>query len=549
MISRLKTGHVILIFALAALPFAATFALYYPDERHYTDGALMMLKHGGWLVPHTAAGSLRFEKPILAYWAVALSYLVFGVNVIASRLPFLLACCGTVLLTHRLALRLTKNSETPLLAVIVLVSSPQFFLCATRSIPDALLVFFVTLSAFGFLRLLVLEEFMAGAFWMAYGGAAGAALSKGLLGAGIVLFAWTFAFWKQRDWHTVKKLIHWPSFATAFILVAGWFGYILAVHGRAALTVFFGDQLTGNVHGHFWSPIMRAPLFTLVLIFNFLPWSATAIEFFARRKNFAAGGVPPTAQKFILAWTVVLILGFSLGSNVSLRYLLPATPLAAILIADCLQRSEGARLIFSVRRILKIVLAALVLADAAAFYIDSQWPLPMAVLALACGLFLAGVIVLAFGALRRKSFSAAEGLGLAILLLWLLFFFAATPVLLPDRAHQIAATLEQTKNGSPKTVLLVGDLKLASRLRVLLGKSWTVVQSDTLNPAAAKNFAMILLPEKDTYQLFNRGWQLQVAAVTNGTPPRRELWRGLIERRLPQVLLRHGERFCLAVRG
>ena len=30
--------------------------LYYPDERHYTDGALMMLKNGDWLVPHTAAG-------------------------------------------------------------------------------------------------------------------------------------------------------------------------------------------------------------------------------------------------------------------------------------------------------------------------------------------------------------------------------------------------------------------------------------------------------------------------------------------------------------
>ena len=42
--SRLKIGHLILFFALAAAPFAATFALYYPDERHYTNGALMMLQ-------------------------------------------------------------------------------------------------------------------------------------------------------------------------------------------------------------------------------------------------------------------------------------------------------------------------------------------------------------------------------------------------------------------------------------------------------------------------------------------------------------------------
>jgi hypothetical protein len=189
------------------------------------------------------------------------------------------------------------------------------------------------------------------------------------------------------------------------------------------------------------------------------------------------------------------------------------------------------------------------LADAAAFFIDSQWPLPMTVLALACGLFLAGVIALAFGALRRKSFSASEGLGLAILLFWLLLFFAAVPVLLPDRAHQIAAALGQIKSGSPKSVLLVGDLKLASRLRILLGKNWTVVQTDKLNPAATKNFMMILLPERATYQLFNRGWQMQVAAVSNGTPPCRELWHSLIERRLPEAFLRYEERFCLAVRG
>ena len=53
----------------------------------------------------------------------------------------------------------------------------------------------MTLSAFGFLRLVVFEEFTAGAFWLAYGGAAGAAVSKGLLGAGIVVFAWAFAVW------------------------------------------------------------------------------------------------------------------------------------------------------------------------------------------------------------------------------------------------------------------------------------------------------------------------------------------------------------------
>jgi 4-amino-4-deoxy-L-arabinose transferase-like glycosyltransferase len=549
MSSRLKIGHLILIFAMVALPFAATFAFYYPDERHYTDGALGMLKDHDWLIPKNANGSPRFEKPPLAYWTIAASYKILGVSVFASRVPFLLASCGTLFLTFRLARKLTGNAETALLAAIVLLSHPQFFLCSVRSIPDALLVFFVTLSAYGFLRLIVFEEFVAGAFWAAYGGAALAVMCKGLLGVGIVGFAWAFVAVKEHDWRAVKKMIHLPIFIAATILAGSWFACIFWKDGATTWRVFFGDQVTGNMQGHFWSPLERVALFALIFLFNFLPWSATAVEFLARRKVLKPGNVPPPAKNFIFWWAAVLILGFSLGANVSLRYLLPATPLVAILIADCLQRSESVHLIFSVRRILKIILAALILMDAAAFYIDSQWPLPAIVTPLTCGLFLFGIIALGLGALWRKSFPAVEALGLAILLFWLMFFSAATPVLLPDRAQQIAATLLQTQVDASKPILLVGNLQLASRVRVLLGKSWTVVQHDKLNPADLKDYTDILVPEKEIYQFVNHGWQIQTAAVGNSVPPFKELWSALKSRTLPQVLAPPGQKICLAARG
>src|ERR1700733_1324081 len=228
MSSRLKIGHLILIFAVAALPFAATFAFYYPDERHYTDGALEMVKGHGWLIPKNADGSPRFEKPPLAYWAIAASYKIFGVSVFTSRLPFLLASCETIFLAFLLARKLTGNSETALLAAIVLLSHPQFFLCSVRAIPDSLLVFFVTLSAFGFLRLVVFEEFADGAFCAAYFGAAGAVLSKGLLGFLIVVFAWAFYAFKNQNWRALKKIIHWPIFSAAVILAGSWFVYIFS---------------------------------------------------------------------------------------------------------------------------------------------------------------------------------------------------------------------------------------------------------------------------------------------------------------------------------
>jgi 4-amino-4-deoxy-L-arabinose transferase-like glycosyltransferase len=566
MMSRLKIGHLILIFALAVLPFAASFVLYYPDERHYTDGALMMLKHGDWLVPKTAVGTPRFAKPILAYWAVAASYLTLGSGVLASRLPFLLACCATLWLTHRLALKLTQSESTARLAAVVLMSHPQFFLCAIRSIPDALLCFFVLLSAYGFLRLMVFEERTAGAFWAAYGGAAGAVLSKGLLGAGIVLFAWAFAFWKERRLRGVAKLIHLPSLVAAGILAASWFGCIFWTHGKAALDVFLGDQVMNNLHGHWWSPLYRAPLFTLVLVFNFLPWSLPVIERWLRRRVNGAPvsdpartsgepqragsetGVPGVAQKMILAWTAILIVGFALGVNVSLRYLLPATPLMAVLMADWLQGAASARLVFSVRRILKTVLAILVLADAAAFFFGSQWPLPITMSVVTCGWLFSVMVALGWGALWRKSFSPTEALGLSIMLGWAVLFAAAMPMLLPDRAQQLAATLKQTPGDPKRPVLLVGNKELASRVRVLLGKKWTIVQSDKLNLPAAADFDTVLLPNRDVPRLLERGYKVQRAAFSNGPPGPGELWPALKSRRLPAVLMLHGQKYCLATR-
>jgi hypothetical protein len=206
------------------------------------------------------------------------------------------------------------------------------------------------------------------------------------------------------------------------------------------------------------------------------------------------------------------------------------------------------RLIFSTRLILKIVLAVLVLAIAAAFFIDIQWPLPVVLMALTCGFFLLGVAVLGLGALWRKYLSVAEALGLTILLGWVVFFAAAMPILLPDRAQQIAATLWQTQTDPAQPVLLVGDVKLACRLRVLLGKNWTVAQTDKLNLAATSDYTRVLVPEKEIRPFLGGGWRIQIAAVGLGTPTGRELWTALKSGRLPQALSHQAQKIYLVTR-
>lgn len=548
MTSRLKIGHLILIFALAALPFAATYILYYPDERHYTDGALMMLRHGHWLVPENADGSARFVKPPLAYWAIAASWSLFGINTLTARLPFLLASCGTLLLIFKIAKRATGNDRTALLASVVLASQPQFFLCSVRDMPDALLTFFITLSCVGFLRLIVWEELTPAACWMAYGGATGAAMSKGMLGIVVILFAWAFTYSVRRRWSDVLRIIHWPGLAVAVLSSFGWIAYIVLTHGKAAWQALFGDQVSSNLHEHFWSPLWRVPVFAVVLIVNFLPWSLPVFEQMLRTKKWPAVFMPPSAYKFILAWTLFLLLSFSMGTNLSTRYLLPAAPLMSILLAAWLQRLGSPRLLFSLRRIFNVMLAALFFVMAASLMIGWGCRWPIIILAPAFILLGAGVVLLWHGASRKSYFPPAEALGLALLFVWLMVAAGLTPLVLPDGAEQIAISLRQLPQGRSRPVLLVGDLQLSSRLRVELGKDWVIAEADKLTPEMTLKYTRFLLKEPDARTVAAQGWPVRLVAVGPGRLSGNELIQALRDRSLRSAITRRGQRIYLNIR-
>ncbi len=546
MTPRLKIGQVILIFALAAMPFAATFGWYYPDERHYTDGALRMLQQGHWLVPENADGSVRFEKPPLAYWAVAAGWRCLGVNPLAARLPFLLTSCGTLWLTYRLARKMTGSQETALLAVLMLAAHPQFFLCSVRSMPDSLLTFFITLSGAGFLRLVVWQELTPGAFWMAYGGAAGAAMGKGLLGAVIILFAWVFAYLIHFKWRDAVRIVHWPGLAVAVLMPIGWVGYGMLTHGWAAWDGLFGDQVLTNLDGEVWSPIWRAPVFVLILVVNCLPWSLPVIESWVRKRGWPTASVPLPAQKFILIWAALLVAGFSLGSNLSWRYLLPAMPLLSVLLADWLQNRAFQSTIFPLTRVLKAVLVLILVTSVAASLIDWEWREPVIIVAPVLLLFVTGTCLLWPGAGRKQYLTEAEALGVALVLGWLVVAAGYLPLALPDPARQTASALRQLPLGAYKSVLVVGDFQLAAGLRVELGPKWTIDQAYWLKPKVAANYTRFLVREPQARALAKRGWLVQAVATYPALPPRHELFQALASRTVREAAYKYGLKIYLA---
>ena len=191
---RLGLAALILAFLVSVLPLAGTLVFEHPDEKHYTDGTIAMLQTGEWITPRWPDGALRLEKPILAFWPMAVSYRLLGVDVLSSRLPSLLASALVIALTYGVALTATGRRPVALLAALITASEPHVILGAAWATPDALLCLFMLISAWGALHLLGRAEPSGWAPWAMYGGAGLAIATKGLLGLVFVLFVWLFAW-------------------------------------------------------------------------------------------------------------------------------------------------------------------------------------------------------------------------------------------------------------------------------------------------------------------------------------------------------------------
>ena len=102
-----KSKHWLLLLALCCATFIVGLggpALTDSDEAFYAESAREMIERSDWLTPYFN-GVARFEKPVLYYWMVALSYTLTEVSTWAARLPSALAGMGLVVIAYIAARR------------------------------------------------------------------------------------------------------------------------------------------------------------------------------------------------------------------------------------------------------------------------------------------------------------------------------------------------------------------------------------------------------------------------------------------------------------
>lgn len=314
------------------------------NEGLYVSAAREMLLRGDWVTPRSN-GDTFYHKPPLALWASALSFLVFGANEWAARLPVALATTLLAFLAYALGARLLGERAGLLggcgfcVAPLVVGTERQVTMDLHQSlwIGAAMAAFWA-----GYTR----DRRWHWAFWASM---ALAFLSKSVPGLFPIPLVVAFVVWDQRGdlRATARRLLETrPLAGTALFLAiaAPWHVAATLASGRDFWNeyLFFHHVgiLTGKEFGHarpwwYYLPSLAWGLFPLSLFVPAGLWLAFRLPGATEEES--------RGRRFLLVWAFGFALLFSLMRSKLHSYLLPMYAPAALLAADWVVRSAEAR--------------------------------------------------------------------------------------------------------------------------------------------------------------------------------------------------------------
>jgi len=314
--------HIWLWFTLAVLTiFLGTRGLNEPDEGRYAEIAREMVVSGEWLVPHLN-GFEHFQKPPFFYWLTALSVRVFGVNEWAVRFVPAMAGLGMAMLTF-FAARKLWDTNVAVRAVLILVSSIEFFVIARLVTPDMTLAFWTTAA----IAALVFRK-----RWLFFVAMGFGFLNKGPLALVVPICCAASWLWNTRRDPDRLRLPWVRGLLITLAIGLSWF-VVLSMRSPVLFDYFWRYELvqrfTSSTHGRsrpFW-------FFVPVILAGMLPWTLFAWKpLRATWQRIRTRDIQPR-QALLLGWVLPPFLILSISGSKLPTYLLPLVPAIAIALA------------------------------------------------------------------------------------------------------------------------------------------------------------------------------------------------------------------------
>ena len=321
----LRIGALFLLTVLSYGFYNAYLPITDPVESNYVLSAITMLKHNSWISP-MIYDHVWYDKPPLTYWALMITYKLFGISDFTSRIPNTLVAGASVALMYHIIYRISKNTFASVLCAILLMSTLQFWYISHAIITDGFLFLF-TLAIFGYSYLAFTNNDKS-AMVKAYIAAALAVITKGPIGIilpGLILLIYVCARYivhrKDEIYQVSKdiKLLFNPFGLLVFIAIASpWYIAMYSIHGEQFISGFLGlhnvDRALVSEHPKFdvWY------YYLLIVPLSLLPWTPVIVYHLKDlnwKDDFDLLGI---------IWFIVIVLFYSLVATKYLTYTLPA---------------------------------------------------------------------------------------------------------------------------------------------------------------------------------------------------------------------------------
>lgn len=340
----LQRGACALLLVLSAWAFSyrlgAVPLLDDPNEAEYAEVAREMVETGDWISPRLNY-VLFLNKPPLEYWAVGLSYLGFGVNEFAARLPSAIAGFMIVVFVWRLGMILF-DAETGVLAGFVLLATGGFFVETHEVRPDLLLTAAIAGSLVAIARLRANPSQQR---WPLIGlqvALAAGLLAKGMLAVLVPACVLSVLALTERRSDLIRLLLHPRAWWLFLLLVTPWHLVMTLKHPG-----FLWDYVI-NQHVLFFfdrkfprdSVPVSLPVFWAAFALRLFPWTVFVPLAFLAAVTTTRKHAEQSGDRIVLTWAGAVLLFFSAAASRMEHYSIPALPAAVLLVAKLFRDSS-----------------------------------------------------------------------------------------------------------------------------------------------------------------------------------------------------------------
>jgi 4-amino-4-deoxy-L-arabinose transferase-like glycosyltransferase len=334
--------HLLLLLSLTALIYIGSAwnpSLQDDADAAHAEAAREIVERGDWVTLHIN-GVRYLEKAPLMYWAVALSYKVFGFNEFATRLPLAIGAMLLVAAIYYFGLWM-GGARAGVYSGLAMCTGLGVYLFTRVMIPEVIIAFFLTVAFYFFLKV-YLGELDTRWVYAFYACMAAAVLTKGLIGLVFPCGALFVFVLMTKGWRQLWKMRPITGSLLFLAIAVPWHALAIWRNEKFFWFYFINEhflRFLGKRYPADYDTVPIASFWLLHLVWLF-PFSVFLPSALGRPTRLWL----PTEREdqlrlFALLWALVVI-GFFSFSTRQEYYTFPAFPALALLAGVGLARGE-----------------------------------------------------------------------------------------------------------------------------------------------------------------------------------------------------------------